>query len=201
MDASSWFMTPFWFKCRFFCNVVGLWRRYKYTADISAMLESWELRAICRGVDTAKIYIPQKMVAFSLPPSLLLLSQSFWKAFFLNTIVQLYDAYCNRMKVRRWVAPGVRCNVDQSDPISAAGAGHTRHTQSKPRVLIKKSDTSADTCSRDTLVHHSLNFEHKVSVWLFQLINIGSSLSRRHRDNFYKVWRHSLVSNWRNFAK
>ena len=113
----------------------------------------------------------------------------------------LYDAYSNKMKVRRWVAPGVRCNVDQSDPISAAGAGHTRHTQSKPRVLIKKSDTSADTCSRDTLVHHSLNFEHKVSVWLLQLINIGSSLSRRHRDNFYKVWRHSLVSNWRNFAK
>ena len=73
----------------------------------------------------------------------------------------MYDAYSNRMKVRRWVAPSVRCNVDQSDPISAAGAGHT---QSKPRVLIKKSDTSADTCSRDTLVHHSLNFEHKVSV-------------------------------------
>ena len=37
MDASSWFMTPFWFKCRFFCNVVGLWRRYKYTEDISNM--------------------------------------------------------------------------------------------------------------------------------------------------------------------
>ena len=36
MDASSWFMTPFWFKCRFFCNVVGLWRRYKYTEDISS---------------------------------------------------------------------------------------------------------------------------------------------------------------------
>ena len=35
MDASSWFMTPFWFKCRFFCNVVWLWRRYKYTVDIS----------------------------------------------------------------------------------------------------------------------------------------------------------------------
>ena len=35
MDASSWFMTPFWFKCRIFCNVVGLWRRYKYTEDIS----------------------------------------------------------------------------------------------------------------------------------------------------------------------
>ena len=35
MDVSSWFMTPFWFKCRFFCNVVGLWRRYKYFEDIS----------------------------------------------------------------------------------------------------------------------------------------------------------------------
>ena len=74
------------------------------------------------------------------------------------------------------------------------GAGYTL---SKPRVLIKKSDTTADTFSRDTLVHHSLNFEHKVSVWLLQLINIGSSLSRRHRDNFYKVWRHSLVSSFR----
>ena len=37
MDASSWFMTPFWFKCRFFCNVVWLWRRYKYTVDISVL--------------------------------------------------------------------------------------------------------------------------------------------------------------------
>ena len=37
MDASSWFMTPFWFKCRFFCNVVGLWRRYKYFEDISKL--------------------------------------------------------------------------------------------------------------------------------------------------------------------
>ena len=35
MDASSSFMTPFWFKCRFFCNVVGLWRRYKNIEDIS----------------------------------------------------------------------------------------------------------------------------------------------------------------------
>ena len=39
MDASSWFVTPFWFKCRFFCNVVGLWRRYKYTVDTSLMVE------------------------------------------------------------------------------------------------------------------------------------------------------------------
>ena len=39
MDASSWFMTPFWFKCRFFCNVVWLWRRYKYTVDISRIIK------------------------------------------------------------------------------------------------------------------------------------------------------------------
>ena len=43
MDASSWFMTPFWFKCRFFCNVVGLWRRYKYTEDISTRERSSSL--------------------------------------------------------------------------------------------------------------------------------------------------------------
>ena len=38
MDASSWFMTPFWFKCRFFCNVVWLWRWYIYTVDISIFM-------------------------------------------------------------------------------------------------------------------------------------------------------------------
>ena len=38
MDASSWFMAPFWFKCRYFCNVVWLWQRYKYTVDISTMI-------------------------------------------------------------------------------------------------------------------------------------------------------------------
>ena len=38
MDASTSFITPFWSKCRFFCNVVGLWQRYKYTVDASGVI-------------------------------------------------------------------------------------------------------------------------------------------------------------------
>ena len=38
MDASSWSMTPFWLKCRFFWIVVGLWQQYKFTVDASLFI-------------------------------------------------------------------------------------------------------------------------------------------------------------------
>ena len=64
MDASSWFMTPFWFKCRFFCNVVGLWRRYKYSEVISCLCIT---PANCMKCIIASTWAPEHLARWGCP--------------------------------------------------------------------------------------------------------------------------------------
>ena len=52
MDASTSFITPFWSKCRFFCNVVGLWQRYKYTVDASASENLTRTLSFAENIET-----------------------------------------------------------------------------------------------------------------------------------------------------
>ena len=118
MDASSWFMTPFLFKCRFFCNVVGLWQRYK---DCD------------RGTNILRIYL--------VSPARLRWRMSWYLVWFLVTaviiIMMITGAVLRHKQVAVVTCPPAHWPPAASWPLVNINSGHTSNYISAQWTFIE----------------------------------------------------------------